>query len=79
MKTKLEELVEWIDENTPKNKFTEQIWRRANKLLCEEKEECNEIIKGLNKIAQMSDSGSEFNTIIDMKSIASDLLNKINK
>lgn len=41
MKTKLEELVEWIEEFTAKNKFTEPIWHKANKLIFEEKEEHN--------------------------------------
>jgi hypothetical protein len=39
MKTALQELIEYIEEWQPKNKFTEPIWHKAKSLLEKEKQQ----------------------------------------
>jgi ribosome-interacting GTPase 1 len=50
MKTAMEELIEYIEEWTPKNKTTDGIWSKAKNLLAKEKEQIiNARIDGVSK------------------------------
>ena len=50
MKTAMEELIEYIEEWTPKNKTTDGIWSKAKSLLAKEKEQIiNARIDGVSK------------------------------
>jgi ribosome-interacting GTPase 1 len=60
MKTAMEELIDYIEEWTPKNKTTDGIWSKAKNLLAKEKEQIiNARIDGVSKSLAIPKSFAE--------------------